>query len=217
MTDIFRLFELQTVALCAVIGYFLGNFQTAILLSRRVLHDDVRSHGSGNPGATNMTRSFGTKWGFVTFIGDGLKCLLSVLLGQLMAKSWGLLNFDPALGVVLGGYIGGFFCVLGHCYPVLYRFKGGKGVACSFAFMFLCSPLPAAIILLTAVGLYFICKRISLCSLCSLLLFFVSGLLLIPQKPWLWLFALLCLLVVVVRHKDNIKRLINGTESTVDY
>ena len=113
--EVFQGFVFQTAAICAVIGYLLGNFQTAIVVSRRILKDDVRDHGSGNPGATNMTRTFGTKWGLVTFAGDALKCVLAVLLGRWMAGAWGLFPSDAALSVSTGGYMAGAFVVLGHC------------------------------------------------------------------------------------------------------
>ena len=70
--------QIQTVAIILILSYFIGNFQTAVLFSKRFLKDDVRKHGSGNPGASNMTRVYGTKWGVLTFLGDAFKCFLGV-------------------------------------------------------------------------------------------------------------------------------------------
>lgn len=215
--EVFQGFVFQTAAICAVIGYLLGNFQTAIVVSRRILKDDVRDHGSGNPGATNMTRTFGTKWGLVTFAGDALKCVLAVLLGRWMAGAWGLFPSDAALSVSTGGYMAGAFVVLGHCYPVTFRFKGGKGSACTFAFMWINFPLAAAVVAVFAVIVYLFSKKISLVSLTAAALFCILCIAGSSMRPMLWLFALMCLVLVVIRHKDNIKRLIAGTESTVDY
>lgn len=215
--EVFQGFVFQTAAICAVIGYLLGNFQTAIVVSRRILKDDVRDHGSGNPGATNMTRTFGTKWGLVTFAGDALKCVLAVLLGRWMAGAWGLFPSDAALSVSTGGYMAGAFVVLGHCYPVIFRFKGGKGAACTFAFMWINFPLAAAVVAVFAVIVYLFSKKISLVSLTAAALFCILCIAGSSVRPMLWLFALMCLVLVVIRHKDNIKRLIAGTESTVDY
>lgn len=209
--------QIQTLAIIAVIGYLLGNFQTAILISKRVKHDDVRKHGSGNPGATNMTRVFGTKWGVVTFIGDAIKCLLAMVIGGYLGKLWGVAVNQPALDFALSSYMGGAFVVLGHCYPVFYRFRGGKGVACTFAFMWMSFPLGGLITSVFAVGMYFLSKKISLVSLTSVTLFLIISLIAMNQRPWLWLFALMCLALIVIRHKDNIKRLINGTEGTINY
>lgn len=215
--EVFQGFVFQTAAICAVIGYLLGNFQTAIVVSRRILKDDVRDHGSGNPGATNMTRTFGTKWGLVTFAGDALKCVLAVLLGRWMAGAWGLFPSDAALSVSTGGYMAGAFVVLGHCYPVIFRFKGGKGSACTFAFMWINFPLAAAVVAVFAVIVYLFSKKISLVSLTAAALFCILCIAGSSMRPMLWPFALMCLVLVVIRHKDNIKRLIAGTESTVDY
>ena len=181
--EVFQGFVFQTAAICAVIGYLLGNFQTAIVVSRRILKDDV----------------------------------LAVLLGRWMAGAWGLFPSDAALSVSTGGYMAGAFVVLGHCYPVIFRFKGGKGSACTFAFMWINFPLAAAVVAVFAVIVYLFSKKISLVSLTAAALFCILCIAGSSVRPMLWLFALMCLVLVVIRHKDNIKRLIAGTESTVDY
>ena len=107
--------QIQTVAIILILSYFIGNFQTAVLYSKRFLHDDVRQHGSGNPGASNMTRVFGTKWGVLTFCGDAFKCLLGVALGAYLGKWWGIAIQKSAMDWALGAYIGGLGVVLGHC------------------------------------------------------------------------------------------------------
>ena len=94
--------QIQTVAIILILSYFIGNFQSAVLFSKRFLHDDVRKHGSGNPGATNMTRAFGTKWGVITFLGDAFKCFLGVALGAYLGKWWGIAVQKPALDFALG-------------------------------------------------------------------------------------------------------------------
>ena len=111
--------QIQTVIIILILSYFIGNFQTAVLFSKRFLNDDVRQHGSGNPGASNMTRVFGTKWGVLTFLGDAIKCILGVALGAYLGKWWGIAVKNSVLDYALGGYIGGLGVVLGHCWPVL--------------------------------------------------------------------------------------------------
>ena len=209
--------QVQTVAIILILSYFIGNFQTAVLFSKRILHDDVRQHGSGNPGASNMTRVFGTKWGVLTFCGDAFKCFLGVALGAYLGKWWGIAVQKSALDWALGGYIGGLGVVLGHCYPVLYRFRGGKGVACFFAFMFMSFPLGGAITAVFALIVFFLCHMMSLVSMTSSVLFTILCLVNHAQRPWLWPFALVCTVVIVVRHKDNIQRIIAGTEGTINY
>ena len=95
--------QVQTVAIILILSYFIGNFQTAVLFSKRFLHDDVRQHGSGNPGASNMTRVFGTKWGVLTFCGDAFKCFLGVALGAYLGRWWGIAVQNSALDFALGG------------------------------------------------------------------------------------------------------------------
>ena len=209
--------QIQTVAIILILSYFIGNFQTAVLFSKRFLRDDVRKHGSGNPGASNMTRVFGTKWGVLTFCGDAFKCFLGVALGAYLGRWWGIAVQNSALDYALGSYIGGLGVVLGHCWPVLYRFKGGKGVACFFAFMFMSFPLGGAVTAVFAVVVFLLCHMMSLVSMTSSLLFTILCLVNHGQRPWLWLFALACTVVIVVRHRSNIQRIIAGTEGTINY
>ncbi len=120
---------------CIVAGYLLGGLNFAIILSRKEFGVDVRDFGSGNAGSTNMRRTFGAKAGYITLLGDVSKTIVACLIGYLL------------LGL-LGAYIAGLFSMLGHMFPIKYKFKGGKGVACT-----------AALILMTTAGdpsLYFI-------------------------------------------------------------
>lgn len=211
-------FYIQTAAIALLIGYLIGNFPSAVVISRRFLKDDVRTHGSGNPGSTNMKRTYGNKWGVITFFCDAGKCVLAILLGRWMGRSWGLIPANPALGIAMAGWFGGTGAVLGHCWPVFCRFKGGKGAACNYAFMAMtclwpCGAITAAVSLLV----YYFSHRISLVSLTAALLFALLCVLGLGVMPWLWCFACANAIMIFIRHKDNIRRLIAGTESTVDY
>ena len=209
--------QVQTVAIILILSYFIGNFQTAVLFSKRFLHDDVLQHGSDNPGASNMTRVFGTKWGVLTFCGDAFKCFLGVALGAYLGRWWGIAVQNSALDFALGGYIGGLGVVLGHCWPLLYRFRGGKGVACFFAFMFLSFPLGGGITAVFAVIVFLFCHMMSVVSMTSSVLFTILCVVNHAQRPWLWVFALCCTAVIILRHHANIKRIIAGTEGTINY
>ncbi len=184
---------------CAAVGYLLGNFQTAVLVSKRYYHDDVRDHGSGNAGSTNMVRVFGYKPGLVTFAGDFLKAVAGVLLGRLICGT-------------SGGYIGGFFVVIGHCWPAFAKFRGGKGVASSCGVAFMTFPLGALVALSIGGLIAVLTKRVSLMSLIGILLFFVSVLLFRRTDLPLVILAALLFCVVYLRHIDNIKRLFKGEE-----
>ena len=103
----------------AVGAYFLGCFNGAVIVSKYILRDDVRTHGSGNAGLTNFYRTFGGPLTFVVILCDVLKAVLAVLLGV-----WLLSFIDPTFGK----YWAGLFCLLGHMFPCMFKFKGGKGI-----------------------------------------------------------------------------------------
>ena len=201
MTFFSGLFSISvwTVVACILIGYLLGNIQTAIIVSRAYYHDDVRNHGSGNAGSTNMVRVYGYGPGAITFAGDFTKAFLSVLLGQLVCGE-------------VGGYLAGLFVVIGHCWPVFDGFRGGKGVASSYSIAIFTFPLGALGAILIGGLILLINKKMSIMSLTAMLLFFVATLVFRLNDLPLVILAGLLTIVVFVRHTDNIQRLIHGEE-----
>ena len=199
------------IALVAILGYLCGNLQTSLLVSRLRFSDDVRKYGSGNAGATNMFRVYGRGYGLATFAGDALKCIGATLVGRWLGGMLGLSD-DPILAVKLGGYIGGFTAVLGHCYPVLFKFRGGKGAASSFAFMWMVFPLGAAVTSVVAVVVYLITKRVSVVSMTGAILFLILAIFFGKPTPYLPITVALCVALILVRHIPNIRRLIMGEE-----
>jgi glycerol-3-phosphate acyltransferase PlsY len=188
-----------TVLACMIAGYLLGNIQTAIIVSKRYFHDDVRNHGSGNAGSTNMVRVYGYGPGAITFAGDFMKAALGIAAGQLLCGT-------------VGGYIAGLCVVIGHCWPVFDGFRGGKGVASSAGIAILTFPLGAGIAIALGALLLAVNKRVSLMSMTSILLFFICVLVFrLHDLPLVVLSALL-VVVIYVRHIDNIKRLLHGEE-----
>ena len=109
----------------ALQAYLLGSIDTGILISKFVYHDDVRKHGSGAAGMTNMLRTFGKKAAAMTAVGDVLKGVLAVCIGRWL---FGFLPADAGVSPYLGVYLAAIFAVLGHLYPLYFGFKGGKGV-----------------------------------------------------------------------------------------
>ena len=109
----------------ALQAYLLGSIDTGILISKFVYHDDVRKHGSGAAGMTNMLRTFGKKAAAMTAAGDVLKGALAVCIARAL---FGLLPADTTVSPYLGVYLAAIFAVLGHLYPLYFGFKGGKGV-----------------------------------------------------------------------------------------
>ena len=188
-----------TALSCIAIGYLLGNIQTAIIVSRAYYHDDVRNHGSGNAGSTNMVRVFGYGPGAITFAGDFTKAFLGVLLGQLVCGE-------------IGGYIAGFFVVIGHCWPMFAGFRGGKGVASSYSIAIFTFPLGAAIALAVGGIILLLNKKMSIMSLATMLIFFIATLIFRLHVLPLIILAGLLTIIVFVRHIENIQRLIHGEE-----
>ena len=191
--------QLWTAVICAVAGYLLGNIQTAIIVSRAYFHDDVRNHGSGNAGSTNIVRVFGYGPGTITFAGDFTKAFLGVLFGQLVCGT-------------VGGYIAGLFVVVGHCWPMFAGFRGGKGVASSYSVAIFVFPLGALGAIAIGATLLLAKKKMSLMSLAAILLFFLATLVFRIADLPLVILAGLLLVIVYVRHIDNIKRLVHGEE-----
>lgn len=184
--------------LVAVPAYLLGCISTGLILSRRE-KVDIRSLGSKSTGATNMTRVMGLRLGLATFLGDFLKAVLAVLLGLWVASS-------------VGGMVAGLAVVLGHNWPVFYRFKGGKGVACSIAVLFLMVPMEAAIAGALGILAIVLTKYVSLGSL----VFLGVSALLIPFTKGIWpygVWGIVLFLIAAYRHRSNIGRLIEGKEN----
>lgn len=186
--------------IAAAVGYLLGNMETSILISRVKYKDDIRKHGSGNAGTTNMLRVFGMGPGAVTFIGDFIKGILAVLLGN-----W--------IGGEIGGYFAGLFAVLGHNFPVFFGFHGGKGVATSLAVAWMTFLLGGAIATLVLFAVVFATQMVSLGSMLGYTVFMIVSLIMRGDNlP----FAILCIilwLMMLLRHNKNIVRIIKGTES----
>ena len=111
--------------LSALVGYLLGSISFAILLTKAFAHEDVRAHGSGNAGATNVLRVAGKKASALTFLLDFCKCVASVLVGYFLVKHACVANgVDPEMAR-LGMYAAGFCCMIGHMYPLYFGFRGG--------------------------------------------------------------------------------------------
>lgn len=184
--------------LTAVCAYFLGSVSVSILLSRGIMNADVRAHGSGNAGATNMARVFGLRMGAVTLAGDMLKAALAMLLGFALLGERGMC-------------VAGALCLVGHCYPALHEFRGGKGVSVGTA-VFLAADwrvLAVAVVFFALAA--FLSRKVSLGSLAAAVSGFAAAAYLALPLPRLLLVAF-TMLLVILRHRENIIRLVRGTE-----
>jgi glycerol-3-phosphate acyltransferase PlsY len=182
----------------AILGYFLGSLPTGVVLSRFKYGVDVREMGSGNIGATNVTRVFGWYAGFLTFTLDFVKGLVPLLLTR------HFLPKDPWLTVVLG-----ISLVLGHCYSIYLRFRGGKGVATSLGVLSVALPWAALAAFVTYFSLVILTRISAVGSLGGVLAVLLYCLFFHPSFPNGSLIIIVCL-IIVLRHRSNIKRLVVG-------
>ena len=191
-----------------VAAYLLGSINFAIIISGKKYKQDIRDHGSKNAGMTNMMRTYGKKAAGLTLLGDALKAVVSCLIGY-------------ALIGQLGAYIAGLFCILGHIFPIFYRFKGGKGVVTTAVAILMCNPIVFVVLFLLFVIIVLFTKYISLGSvvcvmLYPLLLDSISRIFTGSPTPYV-VFAMITAVVVVVKHWGNIKRLAAGKESKFSF
>ena len=189
--------------LVLVVSYLLGCIQTGVIISG-AQHVDIRAHGSKSTGTTNVFRVLGAKASLVTFVGDVLKGVLACLLGL-----WLLGN--------TGASLAGIAVVLGHMYPVFYKFKGGKGVATSLGTSLVLNPLLGLILLaVSAVGIA-ITHVVSIFSIVSLVAFGLINPFLCKGDVAEIIYSIVLALLVVWAHRTNIKRLLSGTENKRDF
>ena len=198
---------LITVAV-AVAGYLLGCISTGILVSNSA-GVNIRTVGSHNTGASNVLRVLGLKKGLITFLGDFIKATLACWLGSLLlpGTTFGIAGF--------GAMLGGLFAVLGHNWPCFFGFKGGKGVACSAAVIFFVNPLWGIIAIAVCIAVIAVTRFISLGSIVMLFTYTVLMCAAYWGQWFTCAFAAALLVLVVVRHRANIVRLLNGTEAKI--
>jgi len=202
---------------CVLIGYIFGLFETSYIYGK-IRGIDIREHGSGNAGATNMLRTLGAKAGAITFLGDALKCLLaSVLVRNIFADSY------PEMTVLLGMYAA-MGAVLGHNFPFYLNFKGGKGIAATGGLLASLDPLLTLIAILLFGGTVLLTKYVSLGSILVVLEMFIGIVLYGFLGKWnlsqaylteMYVIAFFLASMAIFRHRENIKRLLNGTERKI--
>ena len=197
-----------SVAVVIIAAYLLGSINFAIIISGKKYKQDIRDHGSKNAGMTNMMRTYGKKAAGLTLLGDALKAVAACLVGYVLIGAE-------------GAYIAGLFCILGHIFPIFYRFKGGKGVVTTAVAILMCNPIVFAILFLLFVIIVLFTKYISLGSvvcvmLYPLLLDSISRIFTGSPTPYV-VFAMITAVVVVVKHWGNIKRLAAGKESKFSF
>lgn len=213
----------------AVVSYLLGSVSFAVIVTTLYKKRDIRNMGSGNAGATNVLRSVGKLPALLTTLGDLLKVFLSILFSRLMLRA------DLYQGLsVLGTYWAGFFCFLGHLYPVYFKFKGGKGVMTAIGMVFMIDWRIALLSLAVFAACLLTTRIVSLASIVAaiaypIITFFIYRV--IPpdnaemsrmldffyrdQRGIVTLLAAVFAIMILIKHAENIKRLIKGQEAKI--
>jgi len=190
--------------LIAIGGYLLGNFSSGSLIARLFGLDDIRKHGSGNPGTTNVLRTLGILPAALTFLGDSLKSAIPAFVGLKL------------LGPV-GGMLGGLCGILGHIWPVFMGFKGGKGVASTYGALFVLDPWLGLTILGIELIIMFVTCYMSVASISATVIYAVLALIFHFGDWYRVVFALILAALCVYCHRSNIARLKSKNENKLDF
>lgn len=193
---------MQSVAIACIVAYLLGSIPNGLVFGKLIWQVDLREHGSHNIGATNAWRTLGKGPGFLIFLLDFFKGFISVWLGSVL------------VGTPMAMVLAGICAIIGHSCSVFLKFKGGKGVATGLGVIVMLMPLPALIVFAVWLLIVKISGYVSLGSIIAAAL--------VPILAWLQgyameytVFGLLAAAFVIVRHKANIIRLLNGSESKI--
>ncbi|MDO4942498.1 MAG: glycerol-3-phosphate 1-O-acyltransferase PlsY [Lachnospiraceae bacterium] len=194
------------IVLLIVIGYILGCCQTGFFIGKRN-KIDIRQYGSGNSGATNTLRVLGKKAAFLTFLGDALKGVFTVLIARFLISP----HVDMNMVVVM--LIGGLASILGHDYPFHMKFKGGKGVSTTGGVLFAIDPRMALICVSIVIIITYVTRYVSLASITMMIAipFILWGF--YGMEPQIIGMGVIIGLLSIWRHRANVGRLLNGTES----
>ena len=194
--------------LLILLGYLYGSIPFALVIGKVFYNTDVRESGSGNLGGTNAGRVLGKKAGISVIVLDALKAVIIFYLSSYLSLKF---HLNPDIK-----YLAGLACIFGHCYPIFAEFRGGKAVSTSLGYFLCIEPLYAVVAIVVFLLVLKISKYVSLSSIST-------ALIVLCITPFLAvsITAKLCMLVAVIllvyRHKDNIKRIKNYTESKIQW
>ena len=204
----------------AIIAYLIGSVNFSVIFSKKFAGFDVREKGSGNAGSTNMLRSVGKKAAALTLVCDVLKgvvaIVIAIILGNIIQDS----NKELLL------QIAGIAVVLGHTFPIFFQFKGGKGVATSLGILLMSNWQIGLICLVFALVLMALTRMVSLGSCAAAVLFPVLTLFINDhytvltegkQGSTYLVYSIIMAVIVLFNHRNNIKRILNGTENKLSF
>lgn len=196
-----------TILICLLFGYLLGSLNTSVIISR-MKGEDIRTKGSGNAGATNTLRVMGKKAAILVLLGDVLKAVVAVLIVRAFLGSF---SHVDAFTLKMSEMVAGFGAVLGHNFPLYFGFRGGKGVATSFGTILVLDWRIALVVLGVFILTLALSRFVSLSSCMGSVAAPVASLL-FSENLWVVLVYALLGALCIIRHRENIGRLIRGTE-----
>ena len=217
------------IILSIILGYIVGSLPTALIIGKLTQGIDIREHGSKNLGATNAGRVLGKKYFFIVMTIDAIKCIIGILISYLLFILF-FNNLDSNI-YTIGLSCAGTFAMIGHCYPLFANFKGGKGVATALGYLLLTSPLCGLSVVISFLIIVLIKRYISLGSIIGAIVAIIYSWLmyfLFKENYSIMLLGLtnnlgyviittIFALVVIIKHKENIHRLINKEEKVFKF
>ena len=205
---------MATYIIVSIIAYLLGSISFSIIFSKKFAGFDVREKGSGNAGTTNVLRTVGKKAAILTLICDCLKGIVAILIAFIAGKI--MKELDGSLLIQLAG----IFVVLGHTFPIFFKFKGGKGVATSLGVLLMVNWQIGLICLVFALVLMALTRFVSLGSIAAAILFPVLTVFIhtnyLVNGNYI-IFAIILAVLVVFNHRSNVKRLLEGKENKLSF
>lgn len=192
----------MVIAMMLIAAYLIGSIPTGLIIGKLFYNIDIRQHGSGNLGATNTFRILGKKAGIFVTIFDVLKGTIPALFPVIFNQS-------------VHPIIIGVAAVIGHVYPIYLKFKGGKAVATSAGVILGTNPVLFLIIAVIFFSLLFTTKMVSLTSMLTSIANFIGSLFF--DDKILMVVSFIIMIVIIVRHKSNIERIMNGSEPKINF
>ena len=198
----------------SIIAYLIGSVNFSVIISKKMAGFDVREKGSGNAGTTNMLRSVGKKAAAITLICDILKGVIAIFIARGIAAIW--TNLNGALLVQIAGIL----VVIGHTFPIFFKFKGGKGVATSLGVLLTLNWQIGLICLVFAIVLMALTQMVSVGSIAAAILYpvlaiFIGENYIVPGNYIIS--SIILAIIVVFNHRSNVKRILTGTENKISF
>ena len=195
----------------SLISYFIGSISFSVIFSRKFAGFDVRDKGSGNAGTTNVLRTVGKRVAALTLVCDILKGVIAIGIAIIAGKIWEQINVE------ILKYLAGFFAILGHAFPIFFEFRGGKGVATALGVLITLNGKIGLICLIFAIILIAFTKMVSVGSIMAAVLYPILTIFMGETNFQSVIISICIALLVIFKHRENLKRLKNGTENKLSF